>query len=268
MTREQVNGILRQIGLRPQQAAGQNFLLDETVAEAMVDAAGVGEGDTVLEIGPGLGVLTDALLERGAQVVAVELDQRLFAYLQDKYRAKNNLKLMQGDIFRVNLHDYVQDGKYQLVANLPYSATSLIFRNFLSLAPRPTSLTTMIQRDVAERIVAQPGQMSVLSVMVQYYSQPSMLFDVPATSFTPTPKVVSSVLHCEVTRAVQETDKAFFQLVRSGFSARRKQLKNTLSASLHRPVGEVEKMLEKANIPPTARAQELSVENWLSLAKK
>lgn len=268
MTREQVNGILRKIGLRPQQAAGQNFLLDETIAEAMVDAAGVTEGDTVLEIGPGLGVLTDALLQRGARVVAVELDQRLFAYLQDKYQTNSNLKLVQGDIFRVNLNEYLQDGKYLLVANLPYSATSLIFRNFLSLVPRPTSLTTMIQRDVAERIVAQPGQMSVLSVMVQYYSQPSMLFDVPATSFTPTPKVVSSVLHCEVTRPVQPTDQDFFRLVRAGFSARRKQLKNTLSASLHCTVSEAEKMLEKAHISPSARAQELSVENWLSLAKK
>lgn len=267
MTRAEVIRLLEQTGLRPQQAAGQNFLLDESVAEAMVDAADVQAGEKILEIGPGLGMLTEALSQRGANVTAVELDERLSKYLQQKYQPTKNVTIVPGDIFRVNLHEYVADGQYKLVANLPYSSTSLVFRNFLSQSPRPTSITVMIQRDVAERIVAEPGQLSMLALTVQYYSRPSLLFDVPAESFTPKPKVVSAVLHCEVTRPIQSGDRELFRVMRAGFSARRKQLKNTLSASLHRPVSEVADIMKKMGIGETARAQELTMENWLDLAK-
>jgi len=268
MTPGEVQGILRTIGLKPQQAAGQNFLLDEQVAEAMVDAAGIVEGQKVLEIGPGLGILTQALHNRGANVTAVELDSRLYPYVKKKFAAQDTVRIIHDDIFKVNLNDIFKDGEYALVANLPYSATSLIFRNFLTLIPRPTSLTVMIQREVAQRICAQPGDMSMLALTVQYYCQPTLLFDVPPSKFFPTPKVTSSILHCSDLRPVENTvDKALFRLMRAGFSSRRKKLSNSLSSSLGVPTAQVEEKMAKISLSSDIRAQELTIENWQDLEK-
>lgn len=233
----------------------------------MVKAANIKPGQTVLEIGPGLGILTTALLNHGANVVGVELDQRLFIYLKNKFRGHPNLTLIKNDIFQVNLHELVQDGRYAVVANLPYSATSLVFRNFLTTSPRPAAMTVMVQRDVARRMTAQPGAMSMLSLMVQYYSRPTTLFDVPPKSFWPVPKVFSTVLRCDRLQPVRPADRQLFRLMRAGFSARRKQLHNTLSATLHLPAEKVDAMLKKSDISMQARAQELSLEKWLILAK-
>lgn len=269
MTAGEVLGILRTIGLKPQQAAGQNFLLDEHVAEAMVDAAGIVEGQTVLEIGPGLGILTSALSNRGAKVVAVELDMRLYPYVKKKFAAHDNVRIIHDDIFKVNLNQLFTDGEYALVANLPYSATSLVFRNFLTLVPRPSSLTVMIQREVAQRICAQPGDMSMLALTVQYYCQPALLFDIPPSKFFPTPKVTSSILHCSDLRPVENTvDKALFRLMRAGFSSRRKKLSNSLSSALHIPTSEIEGKMAKISLSLDVRAQELTIEQWQKLEKK
>ncbi len=268
ITPTEIQRTLGKIGLRPQQAAGQNFLLDEGVVQGMVTAAAVTANDTVLEIGPGLGILTAELVATGAKVVAVELDQRLFAYLKKKFASQKNLRLIRGDIFRINLTELLTDNQYKLVANLPYSATSLVFRNFLTLNPRPSSLTVMVQRDVAKRICAPPGEMSLLALTVQYYCQPSILFDIPPKSFFPAPRVMSTVIYGDRLRPVQpEKDQALFRLMRAGFSSRRKQLHNTLSASLHIKQSQVTTELKKLGLPKEARAQELSVENWLKLAK-
>lgn len=268
MMADQVQKLLRQIGLRPQAAAGQNFLLDEQVAASIVAAADVTDDDVVVEIGPGLGILTEALLATGAQVIAIEIDRRLSRYLRQRWPKNDRFILVEGDAFKVNLHDYVQDEAYKVVANLPYSGTSLFFRNFLSQLPRPTSLTVMVQRDVARRIVAAPGEMSLLSLMVQYYGQPSLLFDVPPVGFFPMPKVHSTVLHCDVLRTLDdEADRKLFRTMRAGFSARRKQLHNTLASSLHLDPVIVEQLIVKIGKKPTVRAQELSLENWLTLAK-
>lgn len=269
MTAGEVQGILRTIGLKPQQAAGQNFLLDEHVAEAMVDAAGIVEGQKVLEIGPGLGILTQALHNRGANVIAVELDSRLYPYVKKKFAAQDTVRIIHDDIFKVNLNEIFKDGEYALVANLPYSATSLVFRNFLTLTPRPTSLTVMIQREVAQRICAQPGDMSMLALTVQYYCQPALLFDVPPSKFFPTPKVTSSILHCSDLRSVDNTvDKALFRLMRAGFSSRRKKLSNSLSSSLSIPTAQIEEKMAKISLSLDSRAQELTIEQWQELEKK
>ncbi len=267
MTVTKLKQLLKQIGLRPDQAAGQNFLLDETIAEQMVSAAGVSAGETVLEIGPGLGILTEALLNAGAEVIGVELDRRLAGYLQHHFAAHPGFQLVQNDIFRVNLNEHVHDGDYQLVANLPYSSTALVFRNFLTLVPRPNSLTVMVQREVAHRITARPGDLSTLAVMVQYYSQVERLFDVPAQKFYPVPAVESSVIHCHHLRPVQPSDKKLFQVVRAGFSSRRKLLANSLAGSLRLPVAKVSSGLRKIGLSATARAQEIPVEIWPKIAK-
>lgn len=268
MTRLEVERTLKRIGLRPQPAAGQNFLLDEAVAQAMVVAANVQPGDTVLEIGPGLGILTDALLAAQAKVVAVELDQRLVRYLQKRLAGHPRLQIVLGDIFRINLHDYVTDGGYQLVANLPYSGTSLVFRNFLTLPPRPTALTVMIQREVAKRVVAQAGDYSLLALLVQYYSQPSLLMTIPPQAFWPMPKVSSAIIHCApVHHRDPRASQDLFHLARAGFSGRRKQLRNSLAASLHRTPAEIDKGMATLGLDSTARAQDLRLEDWLKLAK-
>lgn len=269
MTRADVQRILKRIGLRPQQAAGQNFLLNDDVCQAMVDAAGVGPDDTILEIGPGLGALTAVLLASDAKVVAIELDRRLAAYLRQQFRGRANLTLIEGDVFQVNLNDYLTDQGYKLVANLPYSGTSLIFRNFLTQSPRPISLTTMVQADVAKRIAAEPGDMSLLSLLVQYYSVPHLLTTVPPTDFYPVPHVQSAVLHCEPVRTPDPAEaEQLFRVARAGFSSRRKQLHNSLAASLHRRVPDIDKLLDAVGIKPSRRAQELTLEEWLQLAKK
>ncbi len=267
MTRAEIIRLLKHTGLKPQTAAGQHFLLDESIPARMVAAANVVVGDRVLEIGPGFGILTEALLNAGAEVVAIELDKRLADYLRKRFKAHPGIKVIEQDIFKVNLHDYVPDGDYKVVANLPYSATSLVFRNFLTLPPRPTSMTVMIQREVARRLTAKPGDHSVLSIISQYFATIDHLFDVPPELFFPVPAVVSSVVQCHDLRTPDpaEADR-FVRMVKIGFSARRKQLKNTLAAGLKLPAEKIDAILKKSTISPTLRAQDLSIQDWLTLA--
>lgn len=267
MNRDTVQRYLRETGLKPQRAAGQHFLMDETVVARMMKAAKVNAKDTILEIGPGFGVLTEALLNTGATVIAVELDTRLAEFLTKRLSARKNLTLITSDIFRVRLDQLLQDLSYKLVANLPYSATSLVFRNFLQQPPRPTSITVLIQKEVAERIVASPGKMSMLSLMTQYYSQPALLFPVPKTSFFPAPAVTSAVLHASnVSVHPDEEVTWLFRTARAGFSAKRKQLHNSLASSFHLPPEKVADILLKTGIPPTIRPQDLTLAQWLELA--
>lgn len=268
MTVPEVRRLILRLGLKPDRAAGQHFLLDESVVERMVELADVQAGQMVLEIGPGLGVLTRCLLKRGATVVAVELDKRLAGYLRREFSREKNFQLIEGDIFRVRLDHILTDRGYKLVANVPYSATSGIFRQFLSHPPRPTSLTVLIQKEVAERVVALPGAMSLLSLSVQYYGRPEKCFDVPRISFLPAPAVTSSVLTVRDIQPGEEKQAAeMFRLARMAFAGRRKQLRNSLSAGLHCSAEAVSDYLMQNGIAPEIRPQELSVENWLTLAK-
>lgn len=268
MTSLGAQNILHTIGLKPQQAAGQNFLLDEQIVESMVDAAGIEEGQKVLEIGPGLGILTRALLNRGANVVAVELDMRLYAYMKKNFKGQERLRLIHSDIFKVRLDTLFTDAEYSLVANLPYSATSLVFRNFLTIAPRPKNMTVMVQREVAKRICARPGEMSMLALSVQQYCQPVVVFDIPPSSFFPVPKVTSSVIFCDQFRPVdKDKDQRLFRVIRSGFSSKRKKLSNSLSVGLKISQKKAEESLLGLNLSPMVRAQELKLEDWLTLAQ-
>ncbi|MBI3572738.1 MAG: ribosomal RNA small subunit methyltransferase A [Candidatus Kerfeldbacteria bacterium] len=268
MTRPEVIRMLKSIGLRPDKAAGQNFLLDEKVVAMMVKTAAVKEGDTVLEIGPGLGVLTAALLDCGAKVIAVELDQRLFGYLRQRFAHRRRLTLVHGDIFRIRLGDYVRDRQYKVVANLPYSGTALFFRNFLAIPPRPSDMTVMIQRDVARRIVAQPGEHSLLSLLVQSSCIPTIVADIPPSSFYPSPQVYSSVLLCpHVSTSLIEEQPQLWRKIRAGFSSRRKQLHNALAAGLDRSHADILRAMVAAGLNPAIRAQDLTVKNWLELEK-
>ena len=272
---------LRAAGLRPRKGLGQNFLVDPTVPPRIAAAADLAPGDTVIEVGPGLGVLTAALAARldpaaGGRLLAVELDTGLAPVLQERMTGFPAFTLVQGDILDRDPADLVRapDGTlppYQVVANLPYYITSAVLRHFLEAAPPPTALVVMVQREVAERIVARPPAMSLLAVSVQFYGAPRLLFRVPPGAFHPAPKVESAVLRVDVyppdQRPVAGADEAaFFAVVRAGFGQRRKQLGNSLATGLGRDKAAVAAALTQAGIDPARRAETLTLGEWGAIA--
>lgn len=229
--------------------------------------AGVVEGDTVLEVGPGLGTLTKVLLDRGAEVVAVEYDQELYEKLTKEWVGTNKLQIVHEDILRFDLTQLPPD--YKVVANIPYYLTSKLVR-VLSESTNPSkSVTLLIQKEVAERLAAGPGQMSLLSVTAQMYFEPKLGPVVPAELFTPPPKVDSQIIHLQ-RRAKplygQADPKPLFRLVKTGFSNRRKTLLNSLSGGLQLSKSETNDLLQRAGIDPQSRAQDLSLEDWTTLS--
>lgn len=238
-------------------------------------AAELTNEDIVLEVGPGPGMLTHLLLQQAKQVIAVELDPGMATLLRHEYGANPNLTVVQADILKTNLAELVPSANvtknaYKVVANLPYYITSAVMRHLLEATPQPERLVVMVQKEVAQRMVAQPGQMSILAVSIQFYGQPILVHHVPAGAFYPVPKVDSTVVridcYTESPYVGIKTD-SFFRVVKAGFSQKRKQLKNTLAAGLHRPKMEMTEVLEAANIDPKRRAESLSVPEWVTLVK-
>lgn len=267
--KEALARLAKKAGVRPSRSTGQNFLIDGDVADALVDAARLTSGEHVLEIGPGFGAVTQVLLERGAQVTAVELDRTLAATLPGRFSRELPLTVVCGDILKIHLDPIVKDGAYLLVSSLPFNITSIVLRRFLEDGPRPTAITLIIQEEVAQRIVAAPGEMSVLSVAVQYLGTPSYIRSVPRTSFWPEPDVDAAIVYIPVRPLPDNVGrKNFFRLVKIGFSARRKMLHNNLTNGFHVPPEKIKEILRKTGLSETVRAQELSVDQWLKLAEK
>jgi len=269
-----VLGTLRRYGIRPSKGLGQNFILDESILDAVVAGSGVGPDDLVLEIGPGLGALTRRLASRADQVVAVELDRRMVAILESELAEQDNVRIVQGDILELTPRELLAEelerhAGYSVVANLPYYITSAVLRHLLS-GQRPNRMTVMVQREVAERIMAKPGKLSLLALSVQVYGAPRLVCQVPASAFFPEPKVSSAVIRVDVyeqplvPKALQE---AFFSVARAGFSQKRKQLHNSLRSGLRISSEAVREALEKAGVDPARRAQTLSIEEWVRLAE-
>jgi len=262
--------ICRMFEIAPAHSKGQNFLINEKIYDDIVKAAEIAPNDTVLEVGPGLGFLTARLAKVAKQVIAVELDDKLAAYLQMAVDSQDpvNVSVINEDILRFNLPAALPERPpYKVVANLPYNITSLFLRTFLSSAYPPSSLVLMLQKEVAERIAAAPPEMSLLAVSVQYYCEPTIVRPVKAGNFWPEPEVDSAVIKL-VRRAGgynPEEDKAFFRIVRSGFSSKRKMLKNNLCNGLKITPAEAASALSAAGLNLTVRAEELSVENWRKL---
>lgn len=263
------------MSIKPKKSLGQNFLRDTQVLERIVAAANLSAEDFVLEIGPGEGVLTQKLAKKAGRVLAIEIDQRLIESLQKRFASNQKIEIIHADILKINLADLytnyqLLDTKYKVVANLPYYITSPIIRLFLEATILPAEMILMVQKEVAERIVAQPGQMSILAVAVQYYAQAELLFEVPKEAFYPVPQVDSAVIR--IARIVdrkspsKEETRHFFKIVKAGFSAKRKTLANNLANSLHLEKTAISQKLKTAGISPTARAQELSVADWQNLA--
>jgi len=264
-------GLLRQWNLRPSKGLGQNFIWDQAILEKIVAAAELTKTDTVLEIGAGLGTLTELLAEEAGHVVAVELDERLMPVLESVLADFENVTLVQGDILALDPATLINapHTQYKVVANLPYYITSAVLRHLLEASLRPQCMVLTVQREVAERIVAQPGRMSLLAVSVQFYGRPRLLFRIKPGSFYPAPEVESAVvrvdLHAASPAAVEDYE-GFFRVVRARFSQRRKQLRNSLAAGLGRSSEEAAKALEQAGVDPRRRAQTLSLEEWARVA--
>ncbi|WP_378951238.1 16S rRNA (adenine(1518)-N(6)/adenine(1519)-N(6))-dimethyltransferase RsmA [Pelosinus sp. sgz500959] len=261
--------ILKRFGIRMSKKLGQNFLIDEHVVKSIVDAADIKPGDAVLEIGPGIGTLTQGLAEAGAQVTAVEIDRRLLEVLSKTLEGYENVRVVHGDILRINIAETVGAPQYKVVANLPYYITTPIIMGLLEARMPIDVLVTMVQKEVAERMVASPGtkDYGALSVAVQYYTKAEIMFVVKPDSFIPPPSVDSAVIRCTVREKppVQVNEKIFFRVVRAAFAQRRKTLLNTLKTT-GVPIETLKIILEKTGIDGARRGETLSLDEFAALS--
>ena len=262
---------------KPRKSLGQHFLVDDRILDRILAAADLTAEDVALEIGPGRGALTRRLLSRAARVVAVELDDNLAAALPGRLGNPPNLTVVAADARTVDIGSLVGSGAnpgrgdrpaYKVVANLPYYAANPIIRRFLEAEWRPRLMVLMLQREVADSMTATPGKMSLLSVATQYYAIPQPVCAVPPGAFRPVPKVTSAVVRLDLRErpavAVADTE-AFFDLVRAGFSAPRKQLHNSLSHGLGLPGGTVGELLDSGGVDGRRRAETLALEEWAAV---
>ena len=260
-----IPGLLKQFGLRPSKSLGQNFLLDDRAMQDIVHAANIQLTDEVLEIGPGLGNLTRYLALAAHRIIAVELDKGLFPALEKVVAPYKNVRLVQGDILRLDPAGLMEKPDYLVVANIPYYITSAVIRHLLESGGHPRRLVLTMQEQVAERICARPGKMSLLSLSVQVFGNPQIVTYIPAEAFFPAPKVDSAVLRVEILPEPVIPPASldnFFTLIKAGFSQKRKTLRNSLSGGLGIAPIQAENKLAAAGIDPMRRAETLSLEEW------
>ncbi|KPV54271.1 16S rRNA methyltransferase [Kouleothrix aurantiaca] len=268
-----VHAALRALGVRPSRDMGQNFLVDSQALAAIVAAAELSPTDTVLEVGPGLGVLTWELLQQAGRVVSVELDRRLAERLAEELAAEPHFTLIQGDILRTPFSALLGEAEaYKVVANLPYQITSAALRHFLEAPHKPETIVVLVQWEVAERICAGPGDYSVLAHSVQLYAQPEIVARVPASSFIPAPAVDSAILrlHIHTSPRVDVAPEALMRLIKAGFLQARKKLGNALPTGLASLGVQVHKeqaltALASATIDSGRRAETLTLDEWVKL---
>lgn len=261
--------MLRTHGLHPDKKLGQNFLQDADALEKIVVAAEIQADDSVLEIGAGLGSLTRYLAASAKAVTALELDHSLIPVLESVLAPYPNVRVVEGDILKFSPSALVEADDYLVVANVPYYITSAIFRHLLANHPRPRRIVLTIQKEVAERVCAQPGEMSLLALSIQVYGRPDIAATIPAEAFYPAPKVDSAVIRVDIYPAPvipQDLLDRFFRLAKAGFSQKRKTLRNSLSAGLAISTGAAAQMLKQAGIDPQRRAETLSLDEWGKLS--
>lgn len=264
-----VRSLLRRHHLDPHKGLGQNFLVDHQTLKKIVEYAGVTAQDEVLEIGAGLGSLTRLLAKASKRVVAVEIDRHLVPVLTDVMSGFHNTEIVQGDILELNPSDLMGHRGYLVVANIPYFITSAIVRHLLTSLVKPSRIVLTMQQEVAQRICAEPGEMSLLALSVQVFGTPHIGMTIPSGAFFPPPKVDSATLRVDIYEQPLMTGKQldlFFTLAKIGFSQKRKMLRNTLAAGLHWTGVQAETLLAAAGIDPTRRAQTLELAEWKTLA--
>jgi len=263
-----VHSLLRRYNLDPYKGLGQNFLVDQSALARIVQSAEVEKTDTVLEIGAGLGSLTRLLAQAARRVVAVEIDHKLIPPLKEVMGHYGNCEIIQGDILELDPKVIVGVEDYLVVANIPYYITSAIIRHLLSAEMKPARVVLTMQQEVAKRICAEPGDLSLLALSVQVFGTPRIMTTIPAGAFFPPPKVDSSTLRIDIFNEPYMNDRQlndFFFLARAGFSQKRKMLRNTLTSGLKVPSEKAEELLRAAGIDPTRRAQTLELAEWRTL---
>jgi len=261
--------LLRRFNLRARKRLGQRFLIDGDVLQRILSAAELTADDIVLEVGPGLGILTRELAQRAQRVIAIELDDKLANFLKQELVSFPNVMIINEDILKIEPAILLtKSERYKVVANLPYYITSPVLRHFLEATLKPDLMVVMVQKEVAEAIVAGPGKRSLLSISVQFYGRPTIIGKVPANSFYPAPEVDSAILRIDLypkpAVAVDNTE-GFFGTVRAGFASPRKQLANSLAQGLGWPKTDVLSVLAEASIAPQRRAETLTLEEWAQL---
>ncbi|MBU2576046.1 ribosomal RNA small subunit methyltransferase A [Patescibacteria group bacterium] len=281
MTVNFIKNLAREFDIRPTSQKGQNFLVDEDVLARIIERADIRRADKVLEIGPGFGILTKQLLDKGAVVLAVEMDKKLANHMRETFSEYKNLQILEKDILKVSnqeIYDALH-GEFRVVSNIPYQITGKIIKKFLSSdLPKPKDAVLLVQKEVAERVCAKAGDMSLLALSVQLYSDPKICFDVSKDAFWPVPKVDSSLLRMQNISEKPRYDvdeSRFWQVARIGFSSPRKQLRNNLANGLPAKgwpssgwqinQADVKLALHEAGLSETARAQELDVKDWIKL---
>lgn len=264
----EIKNLLSKYNAKPSKGLGQNFLIDRNILNKITEAADIKPGDTILEVGPGIGVLTAELAQKATRVIAVEKDGLMIEILKETLTGYKNVEIIQGDALTLDARTYKLDAKnYKVVANIPYYITSPLIRKFLEAENQPTEIILMVQKEVAQRICAKPPNMSLLAVSVQFYAEPKIISYVSKNCFYPAPKIDSAIIKIHPTGQFSEASPdLFFKVVKAGFSHPRKQLAGNLVSGLKIKKEEAEKLLLANKIDPKQRAETLSVENWVSLA--
>lgn len=272
-----IDRICKKYGIIAKKSLGQNFLKNSFVLDSIIEAGQLSDDDLVLEIGPGVGVLTERLIEKSKHVLSIELDERLIPILEGEFKSATNYTLKHENILDVPNSRIKEDlgGDYKVIANIPYNITSPILRKFTEQEPVPKLCVFMVQKEVAQRVSAKAGAMSVLAIAVQFYTNVEYLETVPARDFEPAPKVDSAIIRLTPTNQnvefLKEAGldlKLFFKIVKIGYASRRKQLHNNLSAGLQLESDEVKKLLVEFGLSENVRAQELEIKDWISLVKR
>jgi 16S rRNA (adenine1518-N6/adenine1519-N6)-dimethyltransferase len=263
-----IAALLRAHGLTPKKSLGQNFLADPATLDQIVQAAEIPPDRTVLEVGPGLGSLTRYLAQAARRVVAVELDAAMIPALEQVLSGAGNVEIIHADILKIDPAQFIEEDGYLVVANIPYYITSNLIRHLLESPRKPSRLVLTVQTEVAERIIARPGDMNLLALSVQVYGIAKIAMKIPAGAFYPAPKVDSSAVRIDlypqpfIATALLDS---FFRLAKAGFGQKRKTLRNSLSAGLSWSTERTARMLQTAGIDPQRRAETLAMEEWKTL---
>ncbi len=271
-----IKDILHRHGFTFSKALGQNFLINPSVCPRMAELSGAGEGVGVIEVGPGIGVLTNELCKLADKVVAIELDKRLLPVLDETLAEYDNIKVINADVLELDLNKLIADEfpgmEVVICANLPYYITSPVIMKLLEDRLPVTAITVMVQKEAAQRICAPVGsrESGAVTVSVNYYAEPSLQFHVSAGSFMPAPKVDSAVIRLDIREdpPVEVDEKTFFKVVKAAFSQRRKVISNSLSSGLKLRKDEINGILERAGVPANARAEKLSLEDFAKIANE
>jgi 16S rRNA (adenine1518-N6/adenine1519-N6)-dimethyltransferase len=263
--------ILKSYGVTPKKKLGQNFIIKKAALDQIIAAAALEQREQILEIGAGLGALTLELAKNNHNVIAIEYDRRLIPILNDILGSYEKVRVVHGDFLKLDIKELIASPSYLVVANIPYQITSAVIRHLVESPIPARKVVLTIQKEVAERVVAQPGNLSLLALSVQIFGEPAIHSHISSRAFYPQPNVESSVLKIEMFPQskipVSDLDQ-FFRIAKVGFSQKRKKLRNALAGGLHLSTRDVEEMMRAASVPPSRRAQELAIEEWQRLSER